>query len=160
MSVHSASSLDLSCGLNMSPTIDVPGDHRDMPPKSAWLNWAIRPPPLRRADMTTWTAAADTECRLARRSINSLSVSAVPWDVPSLQLRTGNAQSGEGPDLGSARSVHSETLIGADSAIREREPAALATADPGFDRVAEKPACGGAISEFAGPLQVIPGDLE
>jgi hypothetical protein len=105
--------------------------------------------------MTTWTAAADTECRLARQSINSLSVSATPWDLPSLQLRTGNAQSGECPDLGSARSVHSETLIGADSAVRER-----ATADPGFDRVAEKPACGGAISEFAGPLQVIPGDLE
>ena len=45
MSLHSASSLALSCVLNMSPTIDMPGDHCDIPPKSAWLNWAIRPPP-------------------------------------------------------------------------------------------------------------------
>ena len=38
ISLQSASSLALSCVLNMSPTIDMPGDHCDIPPKSAWLN--------------------------------------------------------------------------------------------------------------------------
>jgi hypothetical protein len=70
----SASSLALSCVLNMSPTIDMPGDHCDIPPKSAWLNWAIRPPPLRSAASTTWTAADDTACFFAIRSTNSSSL--------------------------------------------------------------------------------------
>jgi hypothetical protein len=30
--------LRFSCVLNMSPTMAMPGDHCDMPPKSAWLN--------------------------------------------------------------------------------------------------------------------------
>jgi hypothetical protein len=72
MSLHSASSA-LSCVLNMSPTIDMPGDHWDIPPKSAWLNWAIRPPPLRRAASTTCTAAGETECFFAIWSTRSLS---------------------------------------------------------------------------------------
>ena len=55
----------------MSPTIDMPGDHCDIPPKSAWLNWAIRPPPLRRAASTTCTAAGETECFFAIRSTRS-----------------------------------------------------------------------------------------
>ena len=71
MSVHRASSLALSCVLNISPTIDMPGDHCDIPPKSAWLNWAIRPPPLRRAASTTCTAAGETECFFAIRSTRS-----------------------------------------------------------------------------------------
>jgi hypothetical protein len=55
------------------------GDHCDIPPKSAWLNCAIRPPPLRRAVMTTCTAAGDTECLFAKSSTNSPSVSAISF---------------------------------------------------------------------------------
>jgi hypothetical protein len=62
--------------------------------------------------------------------------------------------------LGSGCSVHSEMLIGADRSIRQAEPAALATADHGIDRVAEKPACGGTMTEFAVALQELPGELE
>ena len=58
----------------MSPTIDMPGDHCDIPPKSAWLNWAILPPPRRRAVITTCTAAGDTEYLFAIRSTNSSSL--------------------------------------------------------------------------------------
>jgi hypothetical protein len=36
----------------------------------------------------------------------------------------------------------------------------LALTDHGPDDVAEKPACGSAVSQFAGPLQVLPDDLE
>jgi hypothetical protein len=30
--------------MNISPTIDIPGDHWDIPPKSGWLNCAMLPP--------------------------------------------------------------------------------------------------------------------
>ena len=40
------------------------------------------------------------------------------------------------------------------------QPAALAPTDHGLDDVAEKPACRSAISQFAAPLKVLPGDLE
>lgn len=52
------------------------------------------------------------------------------------------------------------TLIGADGAIGEGQPAALATTNHGLDGVAEKPARGGAVAQFARPLEVFPGDLE
>src|SRR5664279_2321886 len=86
MSLHSASSLAFSGLLNMSPTMDMPGDHCDIPPKSAWLNWAIRPPPLRRALSTTPTAAGDTECFFAIRSTRSLSLTDI-FVVPGSQIR-------------------------------------------------------------------------
>jgi tryptophan-rich sensory protein len=43
------------------PTIDMPGDHYDIPPKSALLNCAIRPPPRRSATNAACTAAGDKE---------------------------------------------------------------------------------------------------
>ena len=41
--------LGLQAVLNISPTIVIPGDHCDMPPKLGWLNCAIRSPLLARA---------------------------------------------------------------------------------------------------------------
>jgi hypothetical protein len=52
------------------------------------------------------------------------------------------------------------TLIGADGAIREGQPAALTPTDHGLDGVAEEPACRSGVSEFARALKVFPGDLE
>jgi hypothetical protein len=52
----------------LSDKADPRGEHCDIPPKSAWLNCAIRPPPLRRAASTTCTAAGETECFFAIRS--------------------------------------------------------------------------------------------
>lgn len=40
------------------------------------------------------------------------------------------------------------------------QPAALAPTDHYLDDVAEKPACRSAVSQFAAPLKVLPGDLE
>ena len=44
--------------------------------------------------------------------------------------------------------------------LDECQPAALAPTDHGLDDVAEKPACRSAVSQFAAPLKVLPGDLE
>ena len=51
-------------------------------------------------------------------------------------------------------------LISADGAIGQRQPAALAPADHGLDGVAEKPACGSVVAQFARAFEVFPGDLE
>jgi hypothetical protein len=92
--------LRLSSLLNMSPTMVIPGDLCDMPPKSAWLNCAIRPPPDRSARSTVRTASAETECLMARRVIKASSVtsSVLPmaiafsgwptWPSRSLRRRT------------------------------------------------------------------------
>jgi len=53
-----------------------------------------------------------------------------------------------------------ETLVGANGPVGECQPAALAPTDHGLDDVAEKPACRSAVSQFAAPLKVLPGDLE
>ena len=39
--MHTASNFDFRLVLNISPTIDIPGDHWDIPPKSGWLNCAM-----------------------------------------------------------------------------------------------------------------------
>ena len=52
------------------------------------------------------------------------------------------------------------TLIGADGAIGEGQPASLAPTDHGLDGVAEEPACRSGVAEFARALKVFPGDLE
>jgi hypothetical protein len=51
-------------------------------------------------------------------------------------------------------------LIGADGPVGQCQPAALAPTDHGLDDVAEKPTCRSAVSQFAAPLKVLPGDLE
>jgi len=63
--------LTSSCLLNMLPTIDMLGNHCDIPPKSACPNWAVRPPPLQRASSRTCTTAGETERYLAIRSTRS-----------------------------------------------------------------------------------------
>src|SRR6185312_7076437 len=67
------SSLDFRLLLNMSPTMVIPGDHCDMPPKSEWLNWAMVPPPDRSARNIVRTASVETEWRMENRSINASS---------------------------------------------------------------------------------------
>jgi hypothetical protein len=52
------------------------------------------------------------------------------------------------------------TLIGTNGTIGGGQPAALPAADHDFDGVAEKPARGSSISQFARPMQVFPGNLE
>jgi len=56
----------------MSPTMVIPGDHCDIPPKSGWLNWAMLPP--RSAYRIVRTASGATECRLERREIRTSSL--------------------------------------------------------------------------------------
>jgi hypothetical protein len=51
-------------------------------------------------------------------------------------------------------------LVGADGPVGQCQPAALAPTDHGLDDVAEKPTCQSAVSQFAAPLKVLPGDLE
>ena len=51
-------------------------------------------------------------------------------------------------------------MVGDDGPVGQRQPAALAPADHGLDDVAEEPACRSAVSRFAAPLKVLPGDLE
>jgi hypothetical protein len=51
-------------------------------------------------------------------------------------------------------------LLGGDGAIGEGQPAALTPADHGLDGVAKKPTCRSGVAEFAGPLQIFPGDLK
>src|ERR1700742_2094089 len=94
MSVHRAASLALRCVLYISHTLDMPGDHCDIPPKSAWLNWAIRPPPLRRAASTTCTAAGETECLFAIRSTRSPSFADISGFL-ILRLGDETLQAGE-----------------------------------------------------------------
>src|SRR6476620_2967338 len=67
------SSLDFRLLLNMSPTMVIPGDHCDMPPKSEWLNWAMVPPPDRSARNIVRTASVETEWRIETRSIKASS---------------------------------------------------------------------------------------
>ncbi len=51
-------------------------------------------------------------------------------------------------------------MVGADGPVGQCQPAALAPTDHGLDDVAEKPTCRSAVSQFAAPLKVLPGDLE
>ena len=51
-------------------------------------------------------------------------------------------------------------MIGGDGTIGEGQRAALTLTDHGLDGVAEKPACGRAIAQFARALEVFPGNLE
>jgi hypothetical protein len=52
------------------------------------------------------------------------------------------------------------TLICADGAIGEGQPAALTTADHDLDRVADEPACRTRVAKFTRALQVFPSNLE
>lgn len=63
--------------LNISPTMVIPGDHCDMPPKSEWLNWAMVPPPDRSARNIVRTASVETEWRMETRSINASSFNGI-----------------------------------------------------------------------------------
>jgi|SRR5882724_1384174 len=71
--------------LNISPTMDIPGDHCDIPPKSEWRNCAMRPPLERSARRIVRTASGETECRIETRSMNPSSSNG----MVSIQLSTG-----------------------------------------------------------------------
>jgi hypothetical protein len=61
----------------MSPTMDMPGDHCDMPPKIGVAELSHPPASVADSLYDNCTVAGDTECFFAKRSTNSPSVSAI-----------------------------------------------------------------------------------